>query len=254
MSTGFTVRTWAGPGPNGNTSSQCQIAFELVDDRSLGSSESEAKLFLLLFLLGLAFLSLVTFCLWRRGHLGFLRKCCGQCNYVLPYAVKQTPAQVGVVPQQHHRPAPKPESPALVEPLGKQVAPLAAKITPAEKLSVLEGSKWDAFCVSYPNLSSNIQVCDACLRDATIMENRLEDVWAPLRRNLRNASSDGVLEGVEGKLQVWFFVLEVASRRKFLGSQAKEIGAILDSLPAWARVANQDAELNHRRNLLLGKS
>merc|ERR1712227_1133666 len=104
----------------------------------------------------------------------------------------------GVVPPPPSGPPPDPLQ-ALESALGKPVAPPAGG---GGDLPLLQGTEWEAFKSAHPELAADIQACDECLRDLTKMENRLEDVWGSLRKNLRRASSEGFLEQVPGKIQV----------------------------------------------------
>merc|ERR1712216_736376 len=108
------------------------------------------------------------------------------------------------------------------------------------------------FCYKREDLARAIADCDECLRVHARMENKLEDVWPALFTQLKFANRDGYLHEVPDccKQQVWYFLVEVATRRpKFYSKQTQETARNLYNVPAWAQVVDGDRELAARRRL-----
>lgn len=250
-STGLLLKTWAGPPPHGNTSSPCILAKPPRASSGDGDSSNSGGSSILIIVGALVFLIVVAVVLcvmWRRGW-------CSRANCrwpsmpALPSVKRTTPKAKPLV-----KPVP---APAAAPPVGKPsgIAPPAGipkpVPPPAAALDPLEGPEWNAFVARDPDLAHDIQACRDCLQDNTSMENRLEDVWSTLRRNLRAASKRGSLDDIPGKKVVWYFLLEVGTRRRVYKGQVNEIADILDKNSKWALVVRNDGDLGRRKRELL---
>jgi len=175
------------------------------------------------------------FYLWRQGKLSAIQGMFARGEKT----PKPSPAP-GPEPAVGKPVAPAPQAP-VAPPAGKPSAPISPPTSVSD--ADLSGPAWQSFQATDRDLARNIETARDCLKDDRVMENKLEDTWHALRRDLRNASKRGTLDGIPGKKVVWAFALHVAAKRRVYGSQVKELAGILESNPQWASAVNSDPEL-----------